>query len=268
LFVLVVLGATAARAAGSQRLAVLGFEQPDPSVDRKYFSDRVRGTLSDRVPGIFVMTRENILELLGGADAGDCEGQCEVETGRKIGADYVVSGRFTKVGSFHVLSLRLHAVGRGNLLASGEARGKSTDDLVEAVDLAAEKLSIPLLPEDEREARAADVEARMDERVARTGARGPVPAAAVASRPSRPVKRLPAAWGFVGAGAAAAAVGAGAVFGLGANSTRDEYLAGNHDRAKADQLQSQYRRQTATANILFAAGGALAIGTALYLVLR
>ena len=46
-----------------------------------------------------VMTRDNILELLPpDTNLAQCVGDCEVETGRKLGADYVVVGDISKYG--------------------------------------------------------------------------------------------------------------------------------------------------------------------------
>jgi hypothetical protein len=65
-----------------------------------YFSDAIRGQIHDRVPSISVMTKENILLLLPEkhGDLADCEADCEVETGRRIGADLIVTGEVLKFG--------------------------------------------------------------------------------------------------------------------------------------------------------------------------
>ena len=43
-----------------------------------------------------IMTRENMLLILSdmGKSAADCKGECEVEIGRNISADFVVTGDF------------------------------------------------------------------------------------------------------------------------------------------------------------------------------
>src|SRR5258707_9825773 len=89
-------------AADSQRVAVLEFDasKAGADLDRTYFSDLVRGAVHKAVPRIFVMTRESTVLLLKaqGKKLESCEGECELETGKMLGADYVISGRRTTVG--------------------------------------------------------------------------------------------------------------------------------------------------------------------------
>ena len=111
----------------------------------RYFSDLVRGATLRAAPGLEVMTRENLLVLLKatGKDLGQCEGECEVDTGRRIGADAVVSGDVLKVGSRYKMSLKLHETHGGRLLSTSVASGKTIDELDEAVQKAAEDLLRP-----------------------------------------------------------------------------------------------------------------------------
>jgi hypothetical protein len=110
--------------------------------DVRYFADVVRGATLRAVPGLRVMTRENLLVLLqaSGKDAANCEGECEVDTGRRIGADAVISGEILKVGTHYKMSLKLHETREGRLLATTVASGKSIDDLDESAQSAVEKL--------------------------------------------------------------------------------------------------------------------------------
>ena len=136
-----------ALAVDGQRLAVLEFElAKGVDVDRIYFSDLARSAARKRVPQLAVMTRESTEALLKsqGKTLADCVGTCEVETGKMLGADYVISGRITKVGSRLALTLRLHDTAGGNLLDSEEARGKSIDELLDAADKAIADLLAPL----------------------------------------------------------------------------------------------------------------------------
>jgi hypothetical protein len=77
------------------------------------------------------MTRENVIVLLGaaGKSLADCEGECEVDTGRRLGADYVVSGDLLKIGTSYKLDLRLHETKDGQLVSGTAASGKSVDEL-------------------------------------------------------------------------------------------------------------------------------------------
>jgi len=67
-----------------------------------------------------VMTRESIVAVLTdmGIDAACIEGQCEVETARNLRASYVVSGSVITLEGQHVLSVKLHDVQSGELLAT------------------------------------------------------------------------------------------------------------------------------------------------------
>src|SRR5712691_780893 len=91
-------------AAGPRSIAVLEFENQakDAAIDRIYFSDLVRGAVHRLAPDLRVMTRENILQIVAasGRKLEDCAAaQCEVETGRLLGADLVVTGRISRVGT-------------------------------------------------------------------------------------------------------------------------------------------------------------------------
>lgn len=88
-----------------------------------YLTDRVRtaGLGQDR---FFVMTRENILaQLPPGTDLASCEGDCEVETGRNVGADVVISGEILKIGEELRVSLKVHDTATGKLVAAETAAG-------------------------------------------------------------------------------------------------------------------------------------------------
>ena len=131
------------KAQAGHTIAVLEFENKlpgdDARIDRVYFSDAVRGGVSHSLPGSIVMTRENTQQLLSanGKKLEDCTGECEVETGRLLGADYVVSGRLTKVGTRYKLTLRLHDTAQGALVGSATASGETVnaldDDSAEAI---------------------------------------------------------------------------------------------------------------------------------------
>jgi hypothetical protein len=79
------------------RLAVLDLRNfakeltPQNSI---YVTDVIRQETLHNQPQLEVMTRENLLVLLqaSGKKIEDCEGGCEVDTGRRIGADLIVSG--------------------------------------------------------------------------------------------------------------------------------------------------------------------------------
>jgi TolB-like protein len=113
--------------ADPQRLIVLELYNPAqvPDQEVRYLGELVRAEAAalprDRW---FVLTRENILETLPpGAAYEACDGGCEVETGRRVGADFIVSGDVVRVAGTLRVALRLHETRSAALLASETASG-------------------------------------------------------------------------------------------------------------------------------------------------
>lgn len=130
------------------KLAVLDFKNSAKDLQAeevRYFTDVVRGASLKVAPGLEVMTRENLISLLQatGKELGQCEGECEVDTGRRIGADAIISGDVLKVGSRFHISLRLHETRDGRLLSSSIATGRTVDELDETLQTAASDLLMP-----------------------------------------------------------------------------------------------------------------------------
>ncbi|MFN3199136.1 MAG: formylglycine-generating enzyme family protein [Bradymonadia bacterium] len=126
---------------GAKRLAVLELKAgPEFSADaRAYLTDVVRGA-SLRLPRAqwFVLTRENILQSLPpGTELSACEGDCEVETGRNVGAHVVISGELVRLGGAVRITLKAHETEKGRLLASSRASAKTVDTLEVPLERAA-----------------------------------------------------------------------------------------------------------------------------------
>jgi formylglycine-generating enzyme required for sulfatase activity len=153
-------------------LAVLEFKGANLKADiLDTMSDAVRGGASDALTstGTNVMTRESMLVLLKEMGIKECtEGDCEVETARNIGADYVISGRIVQMDGSYVATLKLHETKRGTLLGTRDAEAKKQKDLWHALKELGRKLVAEKL-------------------VAR-----PNPPAVPASAPSSPIVVLPA----------------------------------------------------------------------------
>jgi TolB-like protein len=115
-------------------------------LDGAYFANQVRAEVKRRVPAIGVMTRENIMVLLqsGGKTLADCEGECEVDTGRRLGADYVISGEMLKIGSHFKIDLRMHDTHDGQLLSGATDSGATPDELDANIGKSIEELIRPL----------------------------------------------------------------------------------------------------------------------------
>jgi hypothetical protein len=112
------------------RLAVLDFGDNTGGTVKAseilYLSERVRGAARLSLPSrnFLIMTRENIQELLpAGRSLADCVGDCAVETGRKIGADYVVTGEVSSFAGEIRMTVNLHEVAKGNLLKQVNVKG-------------------------------------------------------------------------------------------------------------------------------------------------
>ena len=133
--VLPLLLAQAGPARAAKRLAVLEF-QGDGSIGESELltlADKVRGEALNALggKGWSVMTRENMLVLLEAntADLEACIGECEVETGRMIGADCIVAGRAVMFGTRYTVILRAYDTENGELIASQEVTGDDLDTL-------------------------------------------------------------------------------------------------------------------------------------------
>jgi phosphate/phosphite/phosphonate ABC transporter binding protein len=126
----IVLVASLSARAEERRLAVL--ELHGKSVDAQALallseSARAGALQAARGKSVSVVTRENLVLLLKSAGVApeDCESECEVETGRKIGADLIVTGDAVRIEDRFVVSLKLHETLRGALLGTRQVSAKT-----------------------------------------------------------------------------------------------------------------------------------------------
>jgi len=112
-----------------KRLAVLEFRGAKIEGEvLDNFSDEVRGGAVEGLAGrgILVITRENMMVTLKDMGKKDCsEGDCEVETARNIGADFVVAGAVVKIDEAFVVTLKLFDVHSAGVLATDRVEAKS-----------------------------------------------------------------------------------------------------------------------------------------------
>lgn len=114
---------TSSAFAETKRLAVLEFTGIgiDPVV-LGVISDSARAGIVNVVntDQVLIMTRESISEILKdmGKDASCLGGACEVETGRNIGADYIMVGSIAKIDDQYIMTLKFLDTQTGGLLAS------------------------------------------------------------------------------------------------------------------------------------------------------
>ena len=122
--------AHAAVAGQKIRLAILELrnEATLPEAQIAYLTDQIRGQASQQLDAgrYLLMTRESIQELLPpGVSLSDCvrNSSCEVEVGRKIGADYIVTGEVLRIDDELRLNLKVYHCGSGAFLGNVRASG-------------------------------------------------------------------------------------------------------------------------------------------------
>ena len=144
--------------AHAAKLAVL--ELTGPSVKSGKVDPAILMQLSDHLrSGALQVAPEHGLEVLSRATVGQLversggcvEAECEVQTGRNLGVDHVMSGRLMQIEGTHVLTIKLHETEAGKLLASHTARSKSMLEMLDHAVKAArqvidEGLSAPGAP--------------------------------------------------------------------------------------------------------------------------
>src|SRR5207253_9802209 len=130
-------------------IAVLEFRDKVPAaerIDTAYLADQVRAAGKGDRPQARRISRENMLILLqsAGRSLEECEAECEVETGRRIGADLVVSGELLRFGTQYKLNMKLHDTRSGELLSGAVASGATADTLDRNLGAAVSNLLEPL----------------------------------------------------------------------------------------------------------------------------
>ncbi len=102
----------------------------------KHLTDRVRILLAQSAPTAKVTTRENVVALAGGRELNELEGDGDIDTARKIGADDVVSGDLRIIGKQFALTLQLHDAASAQLIGGAAAYGNRTVSLDAALEQA------------------------------------------------------------------------------------------------------------------------------------
>lgn len=101
-----------------------------------------------------IMTRENILVMLPpDKDMAECEGECLVETGRNISANYVVQGRIGRFGSDLTLTVELYETATGRFIGSTTSKSEFIQGLLLDAQSKAPELFKAILPEEEKAAK-------------------------------------------------------------------------------------------------------------------
>ena len=115
-----------------QRVAVLEFR--GVGIEQQILfqlSDESRGGAREGLPvqEFDITSRENMKQMLEdmGKDLSACDVECEVELGRVVGADYVLSGTIFQAEGTYILTLKLHDTMSGSLL--GQKRIQNTSQV-------------------------------------------------------------------------------------------------------------------------------------------
>lgn len=119
-------------AGAAPKIAVLEAIGPEgtPIAQAMGWTDAVRAAVLDAAPKDWiVLTRENLEAFLPpGVSLADCEGECEITTGRKVGAEYVVTARLSPIEAGWQITVALHATINGRFVGQGR-RTVAPDDL-------------------------------------------------------------------------------------------------------------------------------------------
>jgi len=92
-------------------------------------------------PRFLVLTQESLETLIDPSmKLEDCVGSCAVETGRIVGARWILTGEVVRFGSSLRVSLKLHDTKSGHFLKGAAVKGKSVEDLEQ--ELHAQALSL------------------------------------------------------------------------------------------------------------------------------
>lgn len=142
--------------AQKKRIAVLeftGIGVEDPILGKLSDQSRIIAANLLSQDNYLIMTKENMLEILQDMDKDlSCTvGKCEIEIGRNIGADYIISGSILQVEGLYLLTLKLHETNSGNLLSGQEITNPSLVNLISdiqngSVELLQQGLNISLPP--------------------------------------------------------------------------------------------------------------------------
>jgi hypothetical protein len=196
-------------------------------------------------PDYAVMTRDNIMAMLPpDKNAAECfEGQCLVEIGRNVGADYAVQGTVSKYGSLLTLSVECYETMGAKLTGSFTAESKTVEGLLSAMREQAPDMFVTMLLRNDMG------EKRADKRL-ETG---------IDTNPSKPLL----AWNhWVGIGLDMLGV-AGLAFGLYQNSQAsshyDAYLK-DTEQGQMDSDFKAYEDAKTLRNVGYIAGGVLLAG--------
>lgn len=127
----------------SQRVAVLELLNRAPTLVSKdevsYLTNELR-TVASFLPvsKYLVLTQESLEVLIDPSTTlEECVGSCAVETGRLVGARWILTGEVVRFGQSLRVSLKVHDTKSGQFLKGASIKGKSVEDLESDLQLQA-----------------------------------------------------------------------------------------------------------------------------------
>lgn len=106
--------------------------------ERIFLTDKLRSKAIEVLPtynNFVIMTRDNILTMLPpGSTLEECEGECLVQTGKNISADYVAQARVGQFGSDLTLTVELYETASGKMLANYTSKNRSVEELLAEIE--------------------------------------------------------------------------------------------------------------------------------------
>ena len=97
--------------------------------EKQYLTDVLRSEAVKALPAeqnYVIMTRENIITMLPpGKTLEDCEGECLVETGKNIAADYIAQGHVGRFGNELTITVELYETAGNKLLGSFSSKAQN-----------------------------------------------------------------------------------------------------------------------------------------------
>lgn len=124
----------------SQRIAVLNLlnqAQLKPQ-EIEYLTNLIRQSFAEKADQKFLLiTQENITLLLPpDKKMEDCLQECEVETGRVLGAKYIITGAILIFSETYRLNIKVHNTENGALVTSKVLKGKNLEELESSIQQA------------------------------------------------------------------------------------------------------------------------------------
>jgi len=121
-------------ALAEEYIAVLDIQGEISEAIKLQLADETRSGALKALPlsDYTIITRENMLSMIKDMekDPKCLEGACEIDIGRNIGADFIVSGQVLKIEGTYLYSLKLHNTASGALIGTQRIEGSNALELI------------------------------------------------------------------------------------------------------------------------------------------